>query len=463
MKQTKHLEELIAKMRRAGMPAVAIDNFKHHYARVASAQNSHVAEDDIVPVEVLPYASALQPSDRKAGQDALKKTALIKLNGGLGTSMGLNQAKSLIKIKDDLSFLDVIARQCIHADIPLVLMNSFVTHRDTIRALRRYESLQQGKNLFCFEQHKIPRISQNDLGIFSAMDSDAEWCPPGHGDLYAALVSSGTLDRLLDEGYETVFVSNSDNLGAVIDEKLLGYFVSNKLPFMMEVCQRTANDNKGGHLARNRAGQLMLREIAQCKDADRLYFEDIERHRFFNTNNIWINLKALKNKLAQHNNVLPLDLICNEKQFPDEDQQKTPVYQLETAMGAAISLFEGAQAICVDRSRFVPVKNTADLLRTRSNLYVLTPEYKLVSNPQVSGRMPKISLDERYFKTLDQYERRFSSGEPDLLECQSLVVNGDFVFGEGIRLSGSACMTNENRFPLFLTNNQSFTGSRIWS
>ena len=92
-----------------------------------------------------------------------------------------------------------------------------------------------------------------------------EWCPPGHGDLYAALEGSGTLDKLLADGIKYMFVSNSDNLGAVMDLTLLTHFAESDSPFMMECADRTVNDKKGGHLAvRNADSQLILREAAMC-------------------------------------------------------------------------------------------------------------------------------------------------------------------------------------------------------
>lgn len=120
-----------------------------------------------------------------------------------------------------------------------------------------------------------------------------EWCPPGHGDLYAALLGSGKLDALLEEGIKYMFVSNSDNLGATLDTQLLKYFADSGAPFMMECCERTANDKKGGHLAVRKAdSQLILREAAQCPDEDEDKFQDISTHKYFNTNNLWIDLEV---------------------------------------------------------------------------------------------------------------------------------------------------------------------------
>ena len=462
MNYEKHLNDLIEKMVANGQPTVAIDNFKYNYSRLVEGHNNFIDEGQIKPVQSLSTDGSLDDLHLAMGKEALDKTVLIKLNGGLGTSMGLSRAKSLIKIKGDETFLDVIAKQSIKASVPLVLMNSFATHADTMEHLKKYPELELNRNLFSFTQHQIPRITQSNLAALVSMDKHSEWCPPGHGDLYPSLLSSGILDALIDKGYEHAFISNSDNLGAVIDEKILGYFVMKRLPFLMEVSNRTQSDKKGGHLALSNSGNLMLRETAQCKNEDKSYFEDIKTYKYFNTNNIWINLRALKNKLAEYHDVLPLNLICNSKIAKNTNLENTPVFQLETAIGAAISIFDKAEAICVNRDRFIPVKSTADLLRARSNLFILTQDYKLRINPRLKGSMPDIMLDERFYKTLDDYEYRFGSGEPDLLECKKLKIEGDFVFGQDNRIHGVTIMKNKKNSPLLLNDNVICSGTRTW-
>ena len=68
-----------------------------------------------------------------------------------------------------------------------------------------------------------------------AENPSMEWCPPGHGDIYPSLLGSGMMDRLLEQGIKFAFVSNSDNLGATLDLKLLEFFSSSGKPFVMEV------------------------------------------------------------------------------------------------------------------------------------------------------------------------------------------------------------------------------------
>ena len=98
-----------------------------------------------------------------------------------------------------------------------------------------------------------------------------------------------------------MFVSNSDNLGASLDLNILSYFAASDAPFMMECCKRTPNDKKGGHLAKRVSdGQLILRESAMCADEDEEAFQDITKHRFFNTNNLWIRLDKLKEIISSN-------------------------------------------------------------------------------------------------------------------------------------------------------------------
>ena len=185
-----------------------------------------------------------------------------------------------------------------------VLMNSFYTRETTLRALERHPELRVDVPLD-FVQGKVPKLAAGELRPVSwPANPELEWAPPGHGDLYTSLVSSGMLDSLLDAGYEYAFVSNSDNLGAVLDERILSWFASERLPLLMEAADRTHADRKGGHLARRRGGGLVLRETAQTPHEDLDAFQDVSRHRFFNTNTLWLNLRALADGMAERSGVL---------------------------------------------------------------------------------------------------------------------------------------------------------------
>jgi UTP--glucose-1-phosphate uridylyltransferase len=271
-----------------------------------------------------------------------------------------------------------------------------------------------------------------------------EWNPPGHGDIYAALVTSGMLQKLLDAGILYAFISNSDNLGAVVDETILGYFAQNSFPFMMEVADRTEADSKGGHLARLKNGRLTLREIAQCPEHEINEFQDINVYGYFNTNTIWVNLLALKALLVSHHNVIRLPMIRNPKTLDPKDDSTPRVYQLETAMGSAISVFDGATAIRVPRTRFAPVKKCQDLLALWSDSYVVTEDFFVIQNPIRSLDTLVITLDSRYYKKIDQLKRRFPHGAPSLVDCVSLEVSGDVVFGKGVVVRSKVVIANRS-------------------
>jgi UTP--glucose-1-phosphate uridylyltransferase len=289
------------------------------------------------------------------------------------------------------------------------------------------------------------------------VNPEYEWCPPGHGDIYIALVTSGMLRKLLDDGYRYVFVSNADNLGAVMDTSILGYFVSKNLPFLMEVTDRTEMDRKGGHLALARDGQLILRESAQCPGDDRATFENISRHKFFNTNNLWLNLKALEGMMKESGNTPDLPMIRNSKTVDPRDDTSTPVYQLETAMGSAIGIFKGSAAVHVSRSRFAPVKNTSDLLAVRSDAYQLTSDFRVVLHPDCK-QAPLVKLDNHYFKLIDDMESRFPAGPPSLRNCVSLQVSGDITFGRDVVIEGVVQLSSPPGVPFKVEDNSRISG-----
>ncbi len=431
------------KMADEGIPPPIIDAFRSYYDKLIRGERGLVSREDIVPVTKGDIAD-MQIVDRFTGEGCrvIKETVIIKLNGGLGTSMGLSKAKSLIEVKDGLNFLDIIARQILNhrekhgIKIPLVLMNSFKTDEDSKKFLNRYPSLASDIPP-SFLQHKFPKVLKEDLSPGSwPIEPDCEWSPPGHGDIYPALISSGMLDNIIRNGHKYAFISNSDNLGAIMDKAILGYFASHNFPFMMEVADRTEADIKGGHLARLKTGGLILREIAQCPEEEMEEFQDINVYRYFNTNNIWLNLLSLKDKLKGAANNLRLPMIINPKRIDPKDASSPEVYQIETAMGSAISLFERATAIRVPRTRFAPVKNCQDLLALWSDCYVATEDCRIIQNPDRKLRTIKIDLDDRYYKKLDQLKERFAYDAPSLIDCNSLRIEGNVYFGRGVVVKG---------------------------
>jgi len=431
----------VAKMSAAGQPPVAIDAFVHYYRKVIDGETGLIHDRDIRPVS----ADEIAEFDRlgefeAAGRRALRHSVHIVLNGGLGTSMGLTGPKSLIPVRDSLSFLEIILRQSRDGGVRLAFMNSFNTHAATQQALN---ALMPDKPPLLFLQHKFPKILRSDLSPANwPPNPELEWNPPGHGDVFLALAASGLLDALLADGFLYAFIANCDNLGARLNPALLGYFTDRDLPFMMEVAEKTPADIKGGHLARRRDGRLILREAAQCPKGEIDAFRDIRRYRYFNTNNIWIRLEEIRRLVARHG-VIDLPLILNPKTLDPRDSGSPPVFQVECAMGAAISLFEGASAVNVPRSRFFPVKTCSDLLAVRSDYFEYTADQGLRIHPQRDGNdVLRISLDPRFYKSIDQLERRFPAGPPSLLGCKALKVEGDVVFEEKVTIQGAVKITN---------------------
>jgi UTP--glucose-1-phosphate uridylyltransferase len=438
------LRASVEKMRAEGVADVAIRAFEHYYRQLEAGETGLVPEDSIEPATGLPEFDEL-PHDADAEREALQKAIVLRLNGGLGTSMGLTGAKSLLEAKDGNSFLDIIARQVLalrerfDARLPLVLMNSFSTRDDSLKALEAHPGLDVGLPLD-FLQNKEPKLLVDDLTPVEWPDDPAlEWCPPGHGDLYTALVTSGMLEQLLEQGFEYAFVANSDNLGAVLDPRILAWLRAESIPFAMEVTDRTEADRKGGHLAVRRSdGRLVLRETAQTPDEDREALEDITRHRYVNTNNLWVSLRALDEALRD--GFLELPMIRNEKTVDPSDSSSPAVYQLETAMGAAIEVFEGARALRVPRTRFAPVKTTDDLLALRSDAYELTGDARMVLADGRSNA-PFVALDSEHYKLLRDFEERFPSGPPSLVECNRFEVEGDVHFGAGVIARGDVLVS----------------------
>lgn len=440
------LDQATEKMQQAGVSQTAIDVFAHHYRELVEGATGMIAERDVDPLDDVPHADDLVAPfvGTDAARAAAAQTVMIRLNGGLGTTMGLDRAKSLVQVRDGLSFLDIIAQQVKHVrqtldvDLPIMFMNSFATHDDTLAALAPHD-LAVGDLPLAFLQNQEPKLRLDDLTpVEWSADPRLEWCPPGHGDLYTALVTSGALDALLAAGIRYAAVSNSDNLAAVPDPAMMAWFASTGAPFAMEVSRRTPADVKGGQLVVRRSdGRLVLRETAQTPPEDAAFAADIDKHRYFNTNNLWFDLEQVAAALTDRGGVLGLPLIRNVKTVDPTDSSSTSVVQIESAMGAAVEVFEGAVAIEVDRSRMRPVKSTDDLLVLRSDVYALGDDGVL----QVLAEPPLVRLDPRYFKTIADFESRIPEA-PSLRGATTLTVEGDWTFGSGVSVIGEVALAD---------------------
>lgn len=448
-----HFHLFADKMLQAQLPEHIIRAFEYYYQLILNGETGNIYNRDIRPISegLLPKIHDLDNYET-AGFNLLPKTVHIVLNGGLGTSMGLIGPKSLLRVKNGMSFLEIALKRAFRQNINLAFMNSFNTEDQTIENINRLESEIIP---FHFMQNKFPKVVKNDLKPVSyPKKADMEWNPPGHGDIYVSLYASGLLDALLAQGIRYAFVSNVDNLRATVEPSILGYFAGKSFPFMMEVAHKTVTDVKGGHLAQTHEGRLILRELGQCPADELNTFFDLDKYPLFNTNNIWLNLEFLYDYL-QKNSFIPLPMILNSKTVDYRDPASSTIYQVESAMGAAISIFKGASAIHVPRIRLLAVKTCNDLLAVRSDCYKMNEHYEIESNPRrpekCIGFHPQISLDPTYYKKIDDFEKHFTA-MPSLLHCDSFVVEGNFHFGENVVVEGNVKLTNTKSEPVSLVN-----------
>jgi UTP--glucose-1-phosphate uridylyltransferase len=435
MKTSGHAAAVLAKAEAGGVYAAELAALHRRLGQLGERQAGLLPGEELEPLGDLPRLEELPEPPPGQARDVLGQLVVVKLNGGLGTSMGLAGPKSLLEVKPGMSFLDVLATQVLAlrerhgVRLPLVLMDSAVTQGPSLEALGRYDGLRVPGVPLDFLQGREPKIRADDLRpVQWPADPELEWCPPGHGDIYPALAASGTLDALLGAGLRYAFVSNSDNLGALADVRIAAWLAAEQVPFALEAVRGTPADRKGGHLARYQ-GRVVLRETAQVPDGD-TSFTDVERWRWYNTNNIWIDLRALKGLQAADPAAPALPLIANRKTVDPRDPASTPVIQLESAMGAAIGSIPGARAVAVPRSRFAPVKTTDDLLVVRSDAYELTSDGQM--KPAFDGPGPVVTLDKEFYRLLPGFEQRFPAGAPSLRRCRRFEVEGDVTFGAGV-------------------------------
>jgi len=421
-----------------------LGGFEKLYERFIRGSGPSVHWDTIRTVDantVGSYGSLHPPAPSSLGA-MLDKLVVVKLNGGLGTSMGCQGPKSVIPVRRDLTFLDLTVQQIEHlnntysANVPLVLMNSFNTDEDTQKIVRKYHGLNV--RIFTFNQSKYPRINKETLMTVprACTQGGDDWYPPGHGDFYEAFSNSGLLDEFRKQGKEYVFISNIDNLGATVDLNILNFLVgeeSKKRPipceFLMEVTDKTRADVKGGTLI-TYDGHLRLLEIAQVPSEHLEDFKSVKKFKIFNTNNLWVSIEAISKVLSE--GTLDMEVIVNGKTL----DSGVNIIQLEQAVGAAVKSFGGACGINVPRSRFLPVKKTDDLLLVMSNLYSLQAGTLAMSPLRMFPTTPLVKLGPGHFAKVKEFLKRFAS-VPDIVELDHLTVSGDVTFGKGVVLKGT--------------------------
>ncbi len=367
----------------------------------------------------------------------MHRCAIVKLNGGRSTTMGGAVPKCMVTAKDGKSFLDIALGQIMAAndrygvEMPLVLMNSFFTDHVTEKIVGRTPLI-----IMNFIQNEYPRIRADNLMPLDTGRED-DWCPSGHGDFFTSLFGSGLLDNLLWLGFRYVFISNIDNLAAEISPLILGRMVAGNHDSMMEVTRKTPADVKGGAPVKYR-DRLTLLELAQVPDEYQDDFQDIGQYRYFNTNNLWVDLKALRSLLVD--NRLQLPVMLNRKHICDTD-----IIQIETAMGAGLQSFERPGLVEVPRNRFAPVKKMSDLFLLQSDLFTLNAACQIRRNPQRSKTLPEMPQVEFHsdFPAGNELERSFADpAAVSMLAAESLTVGGNVYFEKDVTIRGHAVVEN---------------------
>ncbi|OQS00625.1 UTP-glucose-1-phosphate uridylyltransferase [Achlya hypogyna] len=370
------------------------------------------------------------PNDASLKHELLDKLVILKLNGGLGTTMGCQGPKSAIEVRQDLSFLDLTVRQVEYlnslygVDVPLVLMNSFNTHDETVRIIRKYR--MHNLSIHTFNQSSYPFVVKE-----SAVPLPSSKYPPGHGDVYNALFESGLLENLINQGKEYIFISNVDNLGATVNLDILYHMINVDSEFMMEVTDKTRADVQGGTLVTYK-GKPHLLEVNQVPTEHLEEFRSLHKFTKFNTNNLWVNLRAIQRMVAQ--DVIDINPIVSYRTVRNHK-----VVQLETAAGGAIQFFKNFIGIQVPRLRFLPVKSSSDLFLVQSNLYQIKHGSLLMNPSRGLPTIPIVKLG-REFQTAQQYAERLERGIPNILELDHLTVAGDVKFGSDITLKGTVIL-----------------------
>jgi len=434
------------KMAARNVSAGAIDHFLACRRTIMDrgTTGDQVKWEDVRPftdTDIIQLDSARQEQQEyyaRIGEEHLEHVVVVKLNGGRSTSMGGAVPKCFVQAKNSMSFLDIAMKRIMYlndrfkVEIPLVLMDSFFTNQATEKIVGRTPLL-----IMNFIQNEYPRLVAQDFSILDT-NTEEDWCPAGHGDFYISFYESGLLHKLLELGYRWVFISNIDNLCADVSPHLLGLMIDGGHDFMMEVTRKTRADVKGGAPAFIK-GHPGLLEIAQVAPEHEQEFQDIDKFRYFNTNNLWIDIEAIRDKIEAKS--LKIPTILNPKTIMNKE-----IIQIETAMGAAMGAFSKPAAIAVPRSRFFPIKKMKDLLILQSDAFLLDEQYRIVPNNRRPERLP--FLPEVVFGNGFMADNELANWFADpatlsLVEAESLAVNGKVFFEKNVVVKGKVEVTQQ--------------------
>ena len=321
-------------------------------------------------------------------------------------------------------------------------MNSLNTDKETQHTIKDIADVE----ILCFNQEYYPRLDAMTL-MPLAQESDSPpqyWYPPGHGNIYESLYSSGMLKKLLERGINIIFISNADNLGAVLDINLATSLYNSDADVLIEVTNKTARDIKGGAIIQYKTGSMINYKDLEIAQVPQEHLLDFQAFPHFNTGNLWVKLSFLKS--AIETNQLNLDVIKNFKNVKGRR-----ILQLETASGSIVSSTNRVLVVNVPRSRFIPTKTCSDLAVIMSDCYWWDEqEGRLRQNARLET-IPQLSLSEEY-TSLRGLLARFHP-VPSLVQLQSLSIKGDVHFSPGVILIGKVEIVAESGKTLIVPEN----------
>eukprot|EP01029_Cantina_marsupialis_P015586 TRINITY_DN3416_c0_g1_i1.p1 TRINITY_DN3416_c0_g1~~TRINITY_DN3416_c0_g1_i1.p1 ORF type:complete len:491 (-),score=119.84 TRINITY_DN3416_c0_g1_i1:104-1552(-) len=438
---------------RNGEPITKIFEMREKFLKDRSANSSfaHVSPPDVK------HITRDVPQNDKLIDLMLQKLVIIKLNGGLGSTMKCKGPKSFLPVQHGLTFLDLTIRQVeylnvVHGcDVPIVLLNSFKTSERTREVIKSYEGREV--TIHCLDQSSMPRLDPVTLKPLATESFSEEtqhlWYPPGHGDLVDTYLDSDLHLEFFRQGKEYAFISNIDNLTATIDFKVLYHLYMENVDFCMEVTERKECDVKGGILVKDHDKTRLL-ERSQFPKEEVALFNDYKHFNSFNTNNLWICINKLERLWDRR--MLNPDIIAVHKDTPFGE-----VVELETAIGCCFKSVGSAQGVMVSRDRFTPVKHTADLLLVQSDVYTLVHgnlvrplDAKKLPTVEIRGPMTDVTVYQEKVKNV-----------PSLRGLDSLLIDGNVSFGTEVFLSGKVEIIVAEGLTYEIPNFTSFHNKRV--
>ena len=323
---------------------------------------------------------------RARGRGALDRAVVVKLNGGLGTSMGIPRqgadrgARRACLPRPHRPPGARAARAPRRA--PAARAHGLLPHARRHAGGAGPPRGPRGRPPARLPPAPEPKLRADDLEPVAWPEDPAlEWCPPGHGDLYPALATSGMLDALRERGFRYAFLANADNLGAVLDPRILAWFAAERRAVPMEVVRghRGRPQGRPPRPAPRRRPARPARDGADAGRGRRL----VPRLRALALLQLEQPLGRPRTRWRRCSTSAAarsdLPLIVNRKTVDPRDPRAPRSSSSRRRWGRRCPCSTAPARCCVPRSRFAPVKTTDDLLVLRSDVYELAEDGRVAA------------------------------------------------------------------------------------